>query len=103
MAMPNSEEARRFYRCAHIRREEAQILLKAEQATVAVYLAGYVVELMLKALIIESIPLGRRPIMVENLKKVGHYRSRLIEIYRLEGGGRPPVEIARELNYVGDL
>ena len=56
MATPSSKESRLFYRCAKQRYEEAQILLEAGRPTGAVYLAGYGIECMLKALVISMVP-----------------------------------------------
>ena len=50
MAIPRSKESRLFYRCARQRFGEAEILLEAGHPTGAVYLAGYSIECMLKAL-----------------------------------------------------
>jgi len=61
MAIPSSKESRLFYRCAKQRYEEAQILLEAGRPTGAVYLAGYGVECMLKALVISTVPPGQVP------------------------------------------
>ncbi len=102
MAMPNSDDARAFYRCAYLRRLEASILDKAGQPTGAVYLAGYVVELMLKALIVEGRPSTSRADAVAELKGMGHNLTRLTETYRREGGSRPPREVALALGLVGD-
>jgi hypothetical protein len=43
MAVPASSEARLYYRCAFQRQEDAQILLRADRTTGAVYLAGYAI------------------------------------------------------------
>ena len=54
--MPSHQpkEVRRFHRAAARRFEEAQFLLtRGNYTTAAVYLAGYAVECMLKALILD--------------------------------------------------
>lgn len=56
MAVPRSKEARRFYRCAKQRLVEAQVLQNASMPTGAVYLAGYSVECILKALLFSVVP-----------------------------------------------
>jgi HEPN domain-containing protein len=57
MALPNAKEPRRFYRAAEHRFEEAQFLFEqGGYTTAAVYLAGYAVECMLKALILTRDP-----------------------------------------------
>jgi HEPN domain len=104
MAVPKSRHARRFYRCADLRRVEASILMKAEQEqpTGAVYLAGYVVELMLKALNLEATPAREQEPLLEILKRIGHNQTRLLELYLQKVGGRPPSEVVRAFTLVSD-
>ena len=52
MALPSSQEARIFYQAARQRFEDAEFLLKGDRTTGAVYLAGYAVECMLKAMVL---------------------------------------------------
>jgi hypothetical protein len=56
MAMPGSGPARPFYRAAKQRVDDALLLLEMERTTAVVYLAGYSVECMLKALILSAVP-----------------------------------------------
>ena len=102
MSVPKSRDARLYYRCADKRRVEANILVRAEQPTGAVYLAGYVVECMLKALILENRPSNQQAECLEELKKLGHNLTRLLELYVAEGGSRPPPEVARAFSLVSD-
>jgi hypothetical protein len=44
MALPNVAMARRFYRAAKQRYDDAEFLLAGNRTTAAVYLAGYRVE-----------------------------------------------------------
>ena len=60
MAMPSSPHARRYYRVAKQRFDDALLLLEMGRTTAAVYLAGYSVECMLKALILLPVQC-RRP------------------------------------------
>ncbi len=55
MALPIFAEARPFYQAAMQRVEDARFLLLAGRNTAAVYLAGYAVECMLKALLLSRI------------------------------------------------
>jgi len=66
MGMPHSRDARLFCRSATQRFAEAQILRKADQTTGAVYLAGYGVECMLKALILDTLPNTRQAAMLQS-------------------------------------
>ncbi|HZU35127.1 MAG TPA: HEPN domain-containing protein, partial [Gemmataceae bacterium] len=62
--MPQAAEARPFYQAAKQRFEDAQFLLDAQRTTGAIYLAGYCVECMLKALILSMLPQGKRAEML---------------------------------------
>ena len=60
MAAPRSRQALRFYRASGRRFEEAQFLfVRGGYTTAAVYLAGYGVECILKALILSREPESR--------------------------------------------
>jgi hypothetical protein len=100
MAIPRSKLARAFYRCADRRRVEARILFNADQPTGAVYLGGYVVEFMLKALILESSPAQQQDALLDELKRIGHDPTRLLEVVRQRGGTRPPAEVVRAFSLV---
>ena len=56
MAVPSSANARLYYRVAKQRFEDAEFLLEAIRTTAAVYLAGYSVECILKALVLAAVP-----------------------------------------------
>jgi len=58
MSLPRGKDARTFYRVAKQRFSDAELLLAPEhnRTTSAVYLAGYGVECMLKALLPERVP-----------------------------------------------
>lgn len=56
MGTPASSVPRRFHRVAFQRLEEAEVLFEAGYYNGSVYLAGYAVECMLKALILNSTP-----------------------------------------------
>ena len=60
MPLPRAPEARPFYQSAKQRFEDAQFLLEAGRTTGAVYLAGYSVECVLKALILATVAPGER-------------------------------------------
>jgi HEPN domain-containing protein len=102
MEMPRSKNARLCYRCADKRRIEASILIKAAQPTGAVYLAGYVVECMLKALNIETQPDNLQGSRLEELKRIGHNLTKLLELYIRDGGSRPPANVVRAFTLVSD-
>jgi hypothetical protein len=55
MGLPKAAEAQPYYRAALQRLDDAELLLTGERTTGAVYLAGYTVECMLKALLLDGV------------------------------------------------
>lgn len=97
MAMPSSPEARRFYRCSLQRYREAEILIEAGQTTGAVYLAGYGIECILKALILSAVTLGVRSDTLKSFRgNRAHEYDWLRGVYLMNGGSRLPREIIRQ-------
>lgn len=103
MASPLSVDARLFYRCAFQRYEESQVLFEANYTTGAVYLAGYGIECILKALVLMSAPAGER---LETLKSLrgnkAHEYEWLRSLYLTNGGARFPSKITRDFTLVND-
>jgi len=91
--VPTNRDARLFYRCALQRFEEAQILRKSEKTTGAMYLAGYAVECMLKALLLSATPESRTSETIKSFRGGhGHSFDWLRDQYLGKGGARfPPV------------
>jgi|ERR1043166_350382 HEPN domain-containing protein len=98
MALPHAREARSFYQAAMQRFSDAQFLLDNKRTTGAVYLAGYSVECMLKALLLSVLSPGERADMVKSfLGSKGHNFAWLKRRY-LENGGPPvPATVERRL------
>ena len=95
MAIPVSKEARRFHRCAQQRYSEAEVLLRYGYTTGAVYLAGYGVECMLKALILATTPGNETAAVLNTFRgNKAHDYDSLKERYRR--GASP--SISREVN-----
>jgi hypothetical protein len=99
MALPQPTEARLYYRGAKQRYDDdAELFLEAGRTTGAVYLAGYTVECILKALILASVASRRRRILLRLL--VGS-RAHDIEwpgaLYRQHARGTVPISITRHL------
>ncbi|MFM9964773.1 MAG: HEPN domain-containing protein [Planctomycetaceae bacterium] len=89
MAIPNDIDARCFYRSAKERLEDAQVLLGAtpKRTTGTVYLAGYSVECLLKALILSSEPPARHAETLESFRgSKAHSFDWLREQYQLRSG-----------------
>lgn len=104
MGMPASVEARRYYRCAIQRYDDADVLRKAEHTTGCVYLAGYGIECILKALLLESVPAGRRPAILRSFRERGHGHDYdwIRASYFENGGARFPSEISRQFVLVNE-
>src|SRR5690606_15979110 len=61
MAIPADINARRYYRVAYQRLDDGQALLEINRPRAAIYLTGYAVECMMKALLLTSTPAAGRP------------------------------------------
>ena len=91
MGIPSSSEARRFYRCALQRYEEARVLRKADLTTGAVYLGGYAIECALKALILDAVPRAKRTDTLSSFRgNLAHDYEWLRYKYRSLGGASFP-------------
>ena len=101
MAIPQSREARPFYFAAKQRFEAARILLAADQTTSAVYLGGYCVECMLKALILSSAPGGKRGEILDSFKGGRAHDYEWLKAIYLKGGGASwPPDVAKNFTLV---
>ena len=78
MAIPASIEARLFYRCAFERYEDAEVLLRAEHTTGGVYMAGYGVECILKALVLSALAPAARSEMLKSFRGTKVQRFRMV-------------------------
>lgn len=98
MATPRDIEARRFFRVANQRLEDGRLLLdRLQRANASVYLTGYAVECILKALLITVSPASERKATTAMFRgAIAHDLLWLRE--RLgERAVRMPPEIASEL------
>jgi hypothetical protein len=103
MAIPASIEARLFYRCAFLRHEDAQILLRADRTTGAVYLAGYGIECILKALVLSAVAPAARPEMLKSFRGARAHDFEWLRAQYLEkGGARFPRQITEAFTLVND-
>ena len=94
MGIPRDKDAKRFYIAADHRRVDAAFLLEAERTTAAVYLAGYCVECVLKALIIAQAPTGRKKEVLEEFRGSGaHNYDWLRFMYHKHGGPSFPKDV----------
>jgi hypothetical protein len=103
MGKPGSADARLFYRCAIRRFEEAQVLFRAEYTTGAVYLAGYGIECILKALVLMAVPAKDRTTVLQSFRGgKAHEYDWLRTLYLENGGARFPPEVNRQFTLVND-
>lgn len=101
MAVPRSSDARLYYRCAFQRLEEAELLRHHKYHTAAVYLAGYGVECLLKALILSSIPARAQPGVLRTFRGgQAHDFEWLRTRYATNGGAVFPSETNRQFSLV---
>jgi hypothetical protein len=101
MGLPQPIEARIYYRAGKQRFDDAQLLLREERTTGAVYLAGYTVECLLKALVLASVsPRLRRMLLGEFRGSRAHNIEWLGALYRQHVGVVIPREITRHLSRV---
>jgi hypothetical protein len=102
MGLPVAQEARPFYRAGKQRFEDARVLLeKAERTTGAIYLAGYGVEGLLKALVLSVVSAGDRQDMVADFRGArAHNYDWLKARYFAHGGAPFPSEISKALALV---
>ena len=89
MALPKSSEARIFYRSAKQRLEDALILDQHSRGTGAVYLAGYGVECILKALILDSLTARGRAQMLKDFRGQRAHNFDWLRMEYVRGGGPP--------------
>src|SRR5580658_4612769 len=93
MGIPKDKLARQFYRAAVQRWEDAEFLLESERTTASVYLAGYCVECMLKALILSQAPKKEKENVLSKFRvSVAHDYNWLRSMYKDSGGARLPKE-----------
>jgi HEPN domain-containing protein len=94
VAMPSSAHARRFYRVAKQRFDDALLLLEMGRTTAAVYLAGYSVECMLKALILSAVPQAQEEEILGWFRGArAHDYEWLLQLYVEKGGARMPTRV----------
>jgi HEPN domain-containing protein len=101
MALPRPKEAREYYRAARQRYDDADLLLAAGRTTGAVYLAGYTVECMLKALVLAGVaPRLRLELLGQFRGSRGHDIEWLGSLYRQHVSSSLPKAVTRQLYHV---
>lgn len=103
MAIPTSADARLYYRCALQRYEEARVLFRADYTTGAVYLAGYGIECMLKALVLVTVPAKQRTKTLRLFRgPKAHEYEWLRTLYLMNSGLRFRKPITKHFTLVND-
>jgi hypothetical protein len=98
MGLPQASEARIYYRAGKQRFDDSQILLREQRTTGAVYLAGYTVECLLKALVLASVaPRLRNQLLGEFRGSRAHNVEWLGALYRHHVGVAIPRVVTRHL------
>jgi hypothetical protein len=101
MALPRAPDARSYYQAAKQRFEDACFLLEADRTTGAIYLAGYCVEGMLKALILSVIPARKAPDVLRSFRgPKAHDYDWLKKRYFGFGGPPLPTAVAKAFTFV---
>jgi len=98
MPVPSSPNARLFYRAATQRFDDAEFLLSSDRTTAAVYLSGYAVECILKALILSITTRSQENDVLGQFRGArAHDFDWLLRLYRQRGGSGTPREIGEHL------
>lgn len=101
MGTPKNIDARRFYRVAYQRLEDGWLLLdRLDRPKGAVYLAGYAVECILKALLLAVTPARRRSDMLKSFRGAIAHDLLWLRDRLTEHGVTVPSPVAKELAYV---
>lgn len=101
MIAPSVEEARPFYQSAQNHAEEAEFLFNAGRGTGAIYLAGFSVDCMLKALILSTVPPDERSLMLASFRgDRAHDYDRLKAKYFDSGGCPFPSVVSKYLSLI---
>ncbi len=96
MALPRGQAARMFYRAAKQRLADAQFLLEGRRYTASVYLVGYGIECMLKALLLEMVPDRAVATIIGTFRGARAHNFGWLRQQYLTRGGHPfPAMIAR--------
>lgn len=98
MSLPSAHKARPFYRAALQRLDEARFILdKGQRTNAAVYLVGYGVECILKALLISSLPASKHDQVIKAFRErgQGHSYDWLKHEYISAGGAPLPDTMQR--------
>lgn len=100
MAMPADINARRYYRVAYQRLDDGTALLDISRPRAAIYLTGYAVECILKALLLMSTPAGERAEVLATFRGEGAHNIDWLRGQLIRRIGQLPIVEARHVSLV---
>jgi HEPN domain-containing protein len=102
MSQPTDIDARRYWRVAYQRLDDGRLMLeRLDRRNAAVYLAGYAVECILKALIVTSTPARDRSAATTSFRGAGgHDLLRLRQRLAGDRGVHIPPRLAQSFSLV---
>jgi HEPN domain-containing protein len=100
MAIPADIDARRYYRVAYQRLDDGTALLEISRPRAAIYLTGYAVECILKALLVVSTPSGERAEVLATFRGAVAHNIEWLRDRLIQRIGRLPVGENRHISLV---
>ncbi len=101
MPIPRRPEARTFYRAGKQRFEDARFLFAARRTTGAIYLAGYCIECMLKAMILSTVTDAKIIEIIETFRGSKAHDFVWLKTKYIENGGAAfPKALTRNFSFV---
>lgn len=100
MAIPTDINARRYYRVAFQRLDDGSALLEISRPRAAIYLTGYAVECILKALLLIETPPTQRTDMLASFRGAIAHNIEWLRDRLVQRVGRFPVNENRHVSLV---
>ena len=100
MAIPADINARRYYRVAYQRLDDGTALLEISRPRAAIYLTGYAVECILKALLLMSTPAADRAELLATFRGAIAHNIEWLRDRLVQRIGRLPVGENRQVSLV---
>jgi hypothetical protein len=100
MAIPTDIEARRYYRVAFQRLDDGEALLSISRPRAAIYLTGYAIECILKALLLTVTPVGERAQVLATFRGAVGHNIEWLRAQLVQRIGNLPVEENRHVSLV---
>ena len=100
MAIPADINARRYYRVAYQRLDDGTALLEISRPRAAIYLTGYAIECILKAMLLVHTPAGERPEILATFRGAVAHNIEWLRDRLVQRIGRLPVSQNRQVSLV---